>query len=130
MLSFGETRELHLRRILGKDQKDDNKRDVIIMKPGSLVMLGPETNDTMEHSIVTGEDERVLKREGKEIGTRISLVLRNIKSCLSYKAWQKRLIKAKQSQVKRVLVKAEKNMAKTESEKTKKLVSKKRKREE
>jgi len=67
-----ERREMHFanlkkNKVLGK----------LVMEPGSLLVLGPQTNATMTHSIVSGKDEVLLKRTSP-VGTRISMVFRDI----------------------------------------------------
>eukprot|EP01111_Echinosteliopsis_oligospora_P013093 TRINITY_DN4604_c0_g2_i1.p1 TRINITY_DN4604_c0_g2~~TRINITY_DN4604_c0_g2_i1.p1 ORF type:complete len:268 (-),score=49.90 TRINITY_DN4604_c0_g2_i1:7-810(-) len=65
-LSFGAVRDFHLRE---NDQEDS--KYIIQLEPGSLFILGPETNSTMQHAVV----------ETKEmVGPRISLVMRDIKT--------------------------------------------------
>lgn len=76
ILSMGEEREMHLSDLSG------NLVDALVMKPGSLFILGPKTNATMKHAIVPGKDERVLDK-GRTIGSRISLVLRDISCAVS-----------------------------------------------
>lgn len=78
MLSFGERREMHLTDLQG------NVKSVVVMEPGSLFVLGPQTNATMKHAIVVGKDERVLDKN-RIIGPRVSLVLRDISTSVSAK---------------------------------------------
>jgi len=72
LISLGERRELHLRP---KGSQDST--ECLIMEPGSMFVLGPRTNDTMQHSIVPTKDESLIQRYG-EIGTRISLTMRSV----------------------------------------------------
>ena len=74
-LSFGATRELHLR-----EKETKIVKIVIPLKSGDLFILGPKTNATMEHSIVETE---------KDVGPRISLVMRDICTVVSLEKVQK-----------------------------------------
>jgi hypothetical protein len=69
-LSFGDTREMQL-----TDKKTRKLLHTIVMKPGSLFVLGPQTNLTMKHAIVGVDAETLTVRPNKLIQTRISIVL-------------------------------------------------------
>jgi alkylated DNA repair dioxygenase AlkB len=69
-ISLGERREFHLRP---KGSEDSTL--YLVMEPGSLFVIGPKTNDTMQHSIVPTTDEKILKRT-ESVGMRISLTMR------------------------------------------------------
>lgn len=79
MAFFGERREMHLRNI-GEKQASD----VIVMEPGSLFILGPQTNETMQHSVVPLTRERRLGLR-KEVGPCMTLVLRNVCTMMTKK---------------------------------------------
>jgi len=79
IISFGERREMHLRNI-GEKQASD----VIVMEPGSLFILGPQTNETMQHSVVPVAKERRLGLR-KEVGPCMTLVLRNVCTMMTKK---------------------------------------------
>jgi len=78
MLSFGDTRELHLSDLDTPDQV----KQVVVLKAGDLFILGPLTNLVMAHAIPTRENERELPRE-REINSRISVVARSIETMFS-----------------------------------------------
>jgi hypothetical protein len=54
-----------------------------VMEPGSLFVLGPETNRLLQHSIVPESDETCTDREKEPLQPRISLVARHISTVLS-----------------------------------------------
>lgn len=72
MLSTGAERELHLTR------KSDGEQFCVVLRPGSLFVLGPETNMSMTHAIAPLKDEKILKRD--TVGPRVSFVFRNIRT--------------------------------------------------
>lgn len=84
MLSTGAVRELHFRRV-----GEENPCAVFVVTPGTLFVLGPETNRLYEHSVVPLKKEKVLSRE--TVGMRMSLVFRNIKTELSQAELLKKL---------------------------------------
>jgi len=73
MISLGDQRELHLR-----PKGSENPTFTLVMEPGSLFILGPDTNATMQHSIVKTCEEKILKRIPLDTDPRISLVLRDV----------------------------------------------------
>jgi len=73
LISLGERRELHLR-----PKGSEQPTLYLIMEPGSLFILGPKTNATMQHAIVRTCEEKILRRKNEDTGTRISLVLRDV----------------------------------------------------
>eukprot|EP01111_Echinosteliopsis_oligospora_P013092 TRINITY_DN4604_c0_g1_i1.p1 TRINITY_DN4604_c0_g1~~TRINITY_DN4604_c0_g1_i1.p1 ORF type:complete len:272 (-),score=58.40 TRINITY_DN4604_c0_g1_i1:51-866(-) len=76
-LSFGAVRDFHHR----ENDQDDSKY-IIKLEPGSLFILGPETNSTMQHAVV----------ETKElVGPRISLVMRDIKTIVPREEMMKKI---------------------------------------
>lgn len=77
MLSLGERRELHLRKV-----GETTPCDVIVMEPGALFILGPRTNVEYQHAIVPIGDEIVLNRF-RSVDRRVSLVFRQISTVLS-----------------------------------------------
>ena len=52
------------------------------MKPGSLFVLGPQTNLEWKHSLVEVKKEQILDKK-REIEPRLSLVFRDIKTKVS-----------------------------------------------
>ena len=94
-LSFGESREFHL----GTPDPSDPKMSTItthriVLNPGDLFILGPKTNESHRHSIVPVADEKLITRENDVIvGSRISMVLRDIKSVMSREEARKRALK-------------------------------------
>lgn len=78
--SFGAQRELHLH----DNDNDDlaNPDDVIIMEPGSLLILGPETNKVMKHSIPEAKFHRVLPKD-VYMGSRTSIIFRTSHNILT-----------------------------------------------
>ena len=88
-LSLGETREFHLDHI-GPDGKPQHYQ-TIVLKPGDLFILGPETNRDLRHAVVPVKDERVLQRDPSvEIGPRISLVFRDICTSITLREVRKK----------------------------------------
>jgi len=77
-MSFGDTREMQL-----TDIESGNLLHTIVMEPGSLFVLGPETNARMKHAIVPIHEETLTKRPDGVVGPRISVVFRNIAVALS-----------------------------------------------
>lgn len=92
LLSMGEIRELHLRKI-----GTEIAENFVVMEPGSLFILGPLTNKIMEHSIVKLKDEKIVKRKITKLKPRLSLVLRDIKTIISLEDILKEVIKSKKS---------------------------------
>ena len=88
-LSFGETREL----CLGKPNKTDNKKTdclhSISVEEGDLFVLGPKTNEKYRHTIVRAKR----KIDDEQVGPRISLVFRDIKTMISPHELEKRAAK-------------------------------------
>jgi hypothetical protein len=75
-LSFGERRELHMTR--------GNRRDVYILEPGDLFLLGWQDNLAHKHAIVPVRDElRIERRPNYQVQPRVSLVFRNIATTMS-----------------------------------------------
>jgi len=75
-LSMGCERELHLKN------NTDGSVIPIVMKPGSLFVLGPQTNREWKHSLVEVKKEQILDKK-REIEPRLSLVFRDIKTKVS-----------------------------------------------
>jgi alkylated DNA repair dioxygenase AlkB len=82
-VSFGEERVFRMKKMPSKrieklegyeEEKIKEKEEIfdVILKPGSLFIIGPKTNTFYKHSIV--------KTGKKNVGTRISLTIRNIKT--------------------------------------------------
>lgn len=77
-LSFGDTREMVLTDL------DGELKHTLIMEPGSLFVLGHQTNLVMKHAIVPIAGEKITQRPvGNVASTRISIVLRNIAESLN-----------------------------------------------
>lgn len=70
-LSFGDRREMQFTNLDGK------VLNTIVLEPGSLFVLGPQTNKQMKHAIIPIAKETVIKRDAP-CKPRISIVLRNI----------------------------------------------------
>ena len=78
IFSLGDERELVLSEKLENGTFINKTR--IIMEAGSMFILGPKTNKELYHEIVPVKEEKIIKREN--INTRLSLVLRNIKTLI------------------------------------------------
>jgi alkylated DNA repair dioxygenase AlkB len=88
-LSFGETREMHIRKSGAKAVQ------VIVLRPGDLFILGWKTNLAYEHSIVPVSSEKQIQREpGVDVGPRISLVMRDIATFLTREELEEKLQKS------------------------------------
>ncbi len=74
MLSFGETRELHMRK-----NNDPTEVDVFLLKPGDLFVLGYQTNLEYQYSIVPVRRELYTERPSEDIHPCITLVFRDIR---------------------------------------------------
>lgn len=105
ILSTGAKRELHLRKV-----GEVSAGFVVVMQPGSLFVLGPQTNIQYEHSIVAVGDERFFQR--KAVSARMSLVLRNISTMMTREKVLEKIAKSEQSKK----VRREKRAAKREKE--------------
>jgi hypothetical protein len=112
LLSFGDRRELHLR-----PNGSENPTITLVMEPGSLFILGPKTNATMQHSIVKTHEEKILRRREEDTGVRISLVLRNVSTI---KTREEVIKKIKQARVQREKSQSKK-LSKSEEKKKVKL---------
>ena len=81
IFTFGARREFHIR-----DKASHEVEHVVVMEPGSMLVLGWQTNLVKEHSVVPLADERVLPPPDElepPAGGRISLVMRDIKTVVS-----------------------------------------------
>ena len=106
LLSFGETREFHLR------DNATGKVQVVVVKEGDLFILGPKTNDSMKHSIATWEDERRLRRQKPEVGQRLSIVMREIATVYSREGVLQEVARARAEKIQRKKRKEKKKRAK------------------
>jgi hypothetical protein len=77
---------------------------MLVMEPGSLFILGHQTNKIMKHSIVPITKERLIKRTS-QCGARISIVFRNIKTIIDSSIVKKKL---KSSQIQSNTIQVEK----------------------
>lgn len=84
ILSFGCSRELHIK------ENESKKKKIINMEDGSLFVLGPITNEKTQHSIV--EDD-------KKVSPRISLVLRDAKTLIDISKVNKQVEKSKKTKL-------------------------------
>jgi alkylated DNA repair dioxygenase AlkB len=117
LISMGERRELHLR-----PKGSDNSTLYLIMEPGSLFVLGPKTNATMQHSIVPTADEKIIERPYEDVGIRISLTFRMVSYMIERDEVLKQIDKSKE--------KKEKSRIKVAEQKKKRAEEKKKKAEE
>lgn len=90
VMSFGDVREMRIVRDTGRTKSSEKWEvvETIVMEPGSMFILGPQTNFEFYHTIVKVKSERAIEREKRADGTpmfgpRISLVLREIKTSIS-----------------------------------------------
>ena len=91
-LSLGDTREFHLRYYRG--EKKWTPPDVVVkLEAGDLFILGPRTNQLVEHSIAKLKDEQQ-PREGK-VGCRTSLVFRDIATVLPASHVQRKVLESR-----------------------------------
>jgi hypothetical protein len=60
MLSFGETRELHLGVANSENPKKTDTLHVIPFRDGDMFIQGPETNRLMKHAIVPVKNETLI----------------------------------------------------------------------
>jgi alkylated DNA repair dioxygenase AlkB len=104
-LSFGDSREFHLRYDRGAVDDKHKADEVFVLGPGDLFILGPRTNGLMKHAVVPPEKEQVLPR-GRKYGPRISLVFRNIKTVISAAQVEKEIGKSRRAKVRRAASKA------------------------
>ena len=96
-LSLGGRREMQLTDFDGK------LIHALEMEPGSLFVLGPETNLTMKHAIVPTEQETIqIERPGGVTTPRISIVLRNIADALT----ERRIVRTVMNSIKMSLKKS------------------------
>jgi hypothetical protein len=117
ILSMGEIREFHLRDTGTKEVKYR-----LPMLPGSLFVLGPVTNATMEHAIVVQKEETLINRKSK-VQSRLSLVLRDIKTVITLDQVKKKTETKKRADAKKE-TKMEKRKMGNEEETPKKKKSK------
>jgi hypothetical protein len=90
-LSLGEEREFHIGRPDPKDAKKTITTHRFVLRPGDLFILGPKTNAAYRHSIVPVHQERLIRRTADaEVGPRISIVLRDIRSKITREEARKR----------------------------------------
>jgi alkylated DNA repair dioxygenase AlkB len=82
IVSFGAARTLELKRV---EDEDDTDITSVVLEPGSLFAMGPLTNKQSKHRIPPVKGD---------IGPRISLVCRNIKTRLPFADVQKRIAKS------------------------------------
>lgn len=97
MLSFGGRRELHWRRA----EAPNDFVESFVMEPGSLFVLGWQTNLALQHSIVPAADERVLDRAVEPVAPRISLVLRHIATAMTHDALLRQIERSRRGKTKR-----------------------------
>jgi len=90
LLSLGEQRELHIRSNPSPENAKPDVDYVVIMEPGSLFILGPRTNQQKQHAIVQVKDEVLISRSGP-VMPRLSLVLRDIKTAVTFVQVQQHL---------------------------------------
>ena len=115
-LSFGETREMHLGLPDPKDPKmKTTTTHRVVLEPGDLFILGSKTNVKYRHAIVPVAEEKTIKRQpGVEVGPRISIVFRDIKSRITRDEARK---KAKVTEKRRALKPASSKVGKPNSPK-------------
>ena len=79
-LSFLDVREFHLRL---KDSKELTPSHIQVLRDGDVFVLGPETNDKMEHAVPpVARETKVIRMNGK-FEPRVSIVLRQIRTSLT-----------------------------------------------
>ncbi len=96
--SFGAERELRLHNNDNTNLK--NPDQVIVMQPGSLFILGPETNHAMKHSIPTSDLHQNLSRT-TNTGARTSIILRTVTRLLSQERVDKHVAAAERTKLAR-----------------------------
>ena len=90
-LSLGEEREFHIGRLDPKKNQDTITTHRFVLRPGDLFILGPMTNAAYRHSIVPVHQESLIQRDPSvEVGPRISIVLRDIRSMITREEARKR----------------------------------------
>lgn len=130
MISFGESRELHFGFQDPEDSQKTNFERAFTLNAGDLFVLGPKTNLLHKHCIVPVDEERNIARDPeREIGSRISLVLRNISTKMTTREIQKEILKTDSLRVKRREKKKEKRTTSNSEEKGASIRMKKRKSE-
>jgi alkylated DNA repair dioxygenase AlkB len=87
-----------------------------VMEPGSLFVLGPETNRLLQHSIVPESDETRIDREKEPLQPRISLVARHISTVLSRRELRCRIDHSVRNKVARAAAKQRKAQVKEQAQ--------------
>jgi hypothetical protein len=59
------------------------ERQSVILEDGDLLVRGPRTNEILKHAVLPLKDERIIKRNGADVRSRITVGLRDIKTQLS-----------------------------------------------
>ena len=100
-LSLGDAREFVL-------TKDDAEDVTVVLHAGDLFVLGPDTNASMKHAVLSVEKENMIDRTGTGFQPKISIVLRKIHTEYTRAEVLSKIEKAGRDAVKRDAVKAEK----------------------
>jgi len=103
MLSFGDKREFVFDR---EDEKTGDVKRIVraVLRQCDVVVLDTESNVELKHSVNSVADETLIKRV-KPFSTRVSIVMRNIKTFITDAELEKKLVSCRRAKAARARAK-------------------------